>query len=365
MKLKFWIGTIALSLMGLVHAQEQPTGAPTALEQGTFTRGMPRHVTPAAGPRVAHGANAFLTADFIWWKATQDGLRYALGNVLTSSTSTLSGRGKVKTPDFSWDPGFKVGLGVNLPYDGWDIYLQYTWLQSNGNKSRMRDAAGNIQQGILMGSLNGQGSGFAELTEAFSRWDFHLNVLDVELGRSYYLSRYVILRPFGGLKWTWQDQDWAVDYSANELTLQGSPSNPGFVHMRQDMDLWGVGVRTGLNSQWNLAEHWSIFANGAVAAVWTDYDVDRIDTARLNTQTTATTILKNGADDYYVRGVLEFQLGIRAEWWFSDEDYHFSIAAAYEQQVWLSQGNYIYLIDYNGGGDLSLHGLTVKFRFDF
>jgi len=32
---------------------------------GSYTRGEPRQVTPEAGPRVAHGADAFITADFM------------------------------------------------------------------------------------------------------------------------------------------------------------------------------------------------------------------------------------------------------------------------------------------------------------
>ena len=67
---------------------------------------------------------------------------------------------------------------------------------------------------------------------------------------------------------------------------------------------------------------------------------------------------------YEVRFVGEFQIGLRWEMWFYDDNYHFLIQAGWEEQVWLSNGNFIRL--YNDvDGDLNLQGLDIKFRFDF
>lgn len=364
MKIRHWIGALTVSICTVAYADHQPKTTPPNTEQGAFTRGMPREVTPAAGPRIAHGANIFITADFIFWKAAQDGLNYATSGIVNNVGTLLTKRGDVHSPDFGFDPGFKVGLGVNLPYDGWDVYAQYTWLHSNSNGDRVQNSDGNIQQNVLLGSLDDQISSLGTITSARSSWDLHFNVIDIELGRSYYLSRNLVLRPFAGLKWTWQDQDWRARYAANSVTANGSsPANSGEVKMNQDQDLWGVGVRTGLNTSWYFSESWSLFVNGAFSAVWTDYDVDRSDTFQPVNQT-ATSIVRTHESAYYVRSVAEFQLGITGEWWFSDNNYHFAVSAAYEQQVWLNYGNFIYLID-KSGGDLSLHGLTVNFRFDF
>ena len=351
---------LCLGSFSLLSANAQPTGAPTPLEQGTYTRGMPRHVTPKAGPGVAHGVNAYLTADFIWWKAAQNGLRYASSGVLSTNSTSLSGRGTQHSPDFSWDPGFKVGLGVNLPYDGWDLYLQYTWLHSSDNKDRVRSASGDIQTSIFLGSF--ASSQVRDITEASSRWDLHFNVLDLELGRSYYISRYLTLRPFMGMKWTWQDQDWKADYTAETVTYP-NVLGQGTVKMRQDHDEWGMGIRGGLQTSWYVGEHFCLFANGALSGLWTDYDVKRTDTFQV-TGENPLDIVRNKEDASYVHAVLELQLGIRSDWWFSDEDYHMAISAAYEQQVWINNGNYLYTVE-GQTQDLSLHGLTVKFRFDF
>jgi len=67
---------------------------------------------------------------------------------------------------------------------------------------------------------------------------------------------------------------------------------------------------------------------------------------------------------YPIHAVAEFQFGMMGQWWFSNDDYHLAVSLGYDQQVWINYGNFIYLID-NGQADLSLHGLTLKFRFDF
>ena len=51
-------------------------------------------ITPNAGPRVAAGADIFITASFLWWTAHEDGLGYVgsgarNGSVVSASRSRL------------------------------------------------------------------------------------------------------------------------------------------------------------------------------------------------------------------------------------------------------------------------------------
>lgn len=139
---------------------------------------------------------------------------------------------------------------------------------------------------------------------------------------------------------------------------------PGTVRSSQDHDLWGVGIRTGLDGSWYLYKGWSIFANTALSAIWTDYDVKRTDRFQLDTDPLPTITYLAKQKESSVKGTIEFQLGLKGEWWFSDQDYYLSISAAYEQQVWLNYGNYMFIID-KETGDLSLHGGTFKVKLGF
>jgi hypothetical protein len=366
-KIRNWIGALAVSLVTVAYADYQQPNAPSSgtAAHGSYTRGEPRQVTPEAGPRVAHGADAFITADFIWWKPTQQGLEYASSGVINNLGESLTTRGNVHSPNFSFTPGFKVGLGVNLPYDGWDLTAEYTWIRDNHNKDTVSKSNGNISPSVFIGSnlITPQNiASIGDITRAVCHWDFRFNVIDAELGRSHYISQHLILRPFIGLKGTWQTHIWKANYTANSVTANGSTSS-GTARMYQNHQLWGIGARSGLDTTWNLTDAFSIFGNFALSAVWTDYSVDRDDTFQ-PANTDGAEIVRTHDGSYYVKNIVEFQLGMMGQWWFSNDDYHLAVSLGYDQQVWINYGNFIYLID-NGQADLSLHGLTLKFRFDF
>lgn len=329
----------------------------------TYQRGQNVSEAPPSGPRVADGVNINLSLDFLWWKASQQGLAYATSGVLSNVGNAVVKRGTQETPDFEWGPGFKVAFGVALPWDHWDLNLEYTWLYTFDATNHIKDSNGNIAEAVAVGSLTSSTSELSGITKAHSKWDLQFNVIDIDIGKNYYLSNHVTLRPFAGLKWTWQDQDWTAHYTADNLSVNGSLSGPGKARMKQDHFFWGVGVRTGLKSQWYVTTDWSIFANTALSALWNDYTVDRRDKFQPN-GTDAATVLSTSKDCYDLHSVAEFQLGMMGEWWFYNNNLHFAISAAYEQQVWINYGEFIYLTDHSAG-DLSLHGLTLKARFDF
>ncbi|WP_420421463.1 Lpg1974 family pore-forming outer membrane protein [Simkania sp.] len=383
---KLWpaLGLVCMSFFSLASAQPYGNSQTNSTSshsssqdtsgQGTYQRGTYREITPNAGPRVAHGADVFITANFIWWKATQDGTNYAISGVLGNNSGQLvpipggiSSQGSVKDPDFGWKPGFKVGLGLNLSHDGWDLYAQYTWFQSSDSSST---SSPGITNGIPAAtpSLIAVGE-----TRRSGDWDLHFNVIDLELGRNFYVSQFLTLRPHAGFKGTWQYQDFDIRIRPEGGFALLDPQNPGVPFLfpvgstykaSQDHDLWGLGVRFGLDTGWYLAKNWSIYARAAWTAMWTHYDVDRKDTLSTDDPNLHTTFVNTELDNYRVRYVAELELGLRWEIWFYDDNYHFAIQAGWEEQVWLNYGSFIRI--YNDvQNDLSLHGLNLKFRFDF
>jgi len=318
MKLKkLWplVGAICVGLFSSANAAYQTNGSSgstynsnmdSSMQSGqsTYQRGTFRDITPAAGPRVAHGADVFLTADFIYWKATQDGL----------SVTDLIGS-SIITPNFKWEPGFKVGLGLNLSHDGWDVYAQYTWLHSSSHKN----------------ATSGD-------------WHLHFNVIDLELGRNFYVSQFLTIRPHFGLKGTWQEQG-----------ITGASTAYTTFLATQKQDTWGLGISSGLNTAWHFTTSWSIFGDIAWSAMWTHYNAATTDFSPS---------LKLKGDNYRIRNVAEFELGLRWETWFYDDNYHLAIEAGWEEQIWSNYGSFIRLSN-DGQSDLSLHGLNLKFRFDF
>ena len=66
----------------------------------------------------SRGARLYAVGDFLYWHADQEGLDYAVtsSNPIVVNGSSLNG-GHLKKPDFNWEPGFRLGMGYNIPYD--------------------------------------------------------------------------------------------------------------------------------------------------------------------------------------------------------------------------------------------------------
>lgn len=356
-----------------------PPAAPESCEpkcsnvpMGTYKRGTFREITPNAGPRVCHGADVFITANFIWWKAVQDGLRYASsgvgGNTTAAAPFASVGSGTNKSVGEDWAPGFKVGLGLALSHDGWDLYAQYTWLHAYDSSSINTTLSGGLAANYAGNSGQTNNSPFINADSAKAKWNLRFNVIDFEIGRNFYLSQYLTMRPFAGLKGTWQDQDIRFRYNSGSFTIPGVPTNAtGPYRVHNHVDTWGIGIRGGFNLGWYLAKEWSIQTNFAWTTMWANYDdLKRNDT--LDDRATGNSSRRaniNNNSWYTVKYIGEMEIALRWETWFYDDNYHFAIQAGWENQVWINWGQVPVVYQQQTEHDLTLHGLNLKFRFDF
>ena len=255
-------------------------------------------------------------------------------------------KGDVHDVDFGVEPGFKILLGWDLPHDGWDLLGQFTWLHADADDSTTRSNTTAL--------FNPQND---PLIEAKADWKLKFNVIDLELGRNFFVSKYLKMRPFAGFKGTWQSEDYTVNYITNNIIRNDAKTEI-------DQDYWGFGLRGGCNTAWHFTNSWSIFGNFAISALWSGFDVDRkdadnflgIESVDVDTENNFHTILP----------VLELILGLRYETWFYYEEYHIAIDAGWEQQVWWGHNRYVVINQpQQNGGDLTFSGLTFAVRFDF
>lgn len=337
---------------------------------------MPKMITPAAGPRVCCGCDVFVTADFIYWTSRMDGLGYAVNNWRSANLTDTQNpsKGSVYHPDFSGDPGFKVGLGLGLCHDGWDIFAQYTWLYTDTKTDSVRQNIDDINDSTLgpmwfddasnIPAGNAPSSPFVSIINASSSWKLHFNVIDLELGRNMFVSRYLKIRPHFGLKGAWYDADYSVRY-LNTLTPPTSAADS--MYMSQDQDYWGVGIRTGFNTAWHFSRCFSIVGNVALSALWSQFETTRKDQFYSSVDTTVPSLISFWTENSFhtVKPVLELFLGLRWDTWFCDEDFHFSADIGWEEQMWWNQNQFYRVYEEGAHGDLGFQGLTIHFRFDF
>lgn len=325
-------------------------------------------ITPSANPDVHRWADPYLTADFIWWKAVEQGLDYGFNGTTTFAHD--ADKGKLKHPKFSYEPGFKVGFGLKGRHDGWDFFAQYTRLvtDSDDTKSHINsdsDGDSQVQSNIVVPEFNNFNSFWAE--EAEAKWNLNFNVIDLELGRNFWISKRLTLRPFVGLKFDWTTQKFHVEYedlvdTSNDFSTNLSDGDDINIKMHQDQ--WAAGLRTGLNTSWYMWNHWTIFGDFALSGMVNDFNVKRTDT--FDTAVFGEYIqnhVKRKAQP--VTAVLEFALGLRFETTWHHDDYMFQLQAGWEEQIWFGQNQFIFFPNGSGGADLSFQGLTVKAAFWF
>ena len=298
----------------------------------------------------------WLDGEVLFWKANVGSLDYGI----QSESSTTIKDGHVKHPHFNWDWGFRLGLGYKLPYDKWDLFVNYTYVlgRANGNEEHSGDVIFPTWASGF--NLNGQGTFFAE--QAHARWHMVLNMGDLELGRNCFAGKWLTIRPFVGVRGLVIDQDYHVRYEGGIV----APSDKDKIHL--DTDFWGVGIRMGFNSLWGFGKGLGLYGNGSASLLSGHFDVhehEKLSKADL-------TLVNVKRDVNNVVATADLALGLQWDYMFSQDRYHFGVKLGWEFNMFFDQNQlFNFLSSSNLGAinfqndDLTFQGLTLGLRFDF
>ncbi len=296
---------------------------------------------------------------------TQDGTFRVFGDALYYHTSeifdwayTRSGNSTTfetdyKILDFNWAPGFSVGLGYNMVHDNWDTQLQYTWFQSNATGA----ASGVVIAGFLAARLS--------LLEPFTTGNaaLHLdyNMFDWDLGRSFFVSEFLSLRPTIGLKGGWINQNlnttWTIpDFFFTTFLLSATEN------LKQRFQCGGP--KGGFTANWILAnfqQHFfSIVSHAEAGFLWGHWSIQDQYTDNLSTDIAVITTDRN-----FGAFVLQGFLGLGWDCNFNDNRFHVQAKIGYQIEDWLNQLQIYTNISGSQNNDLILQGLNFSLGFDF
>ena len=139
-------------------------------------------------------------------------------------------------PERKWDYGFRFGLGYVLNHDGWDIDAMWTHFRRNASDDVVADANTTTSRIYTLWSAVVPGAGDFMQTapavptlpiaaEVQTSWRLHLDLIDLELGRSFYTSKYLTLRPHIGLRGASIRQNYDITYLGGSFR-EGTASSP-------------------------------------------------------------------------------------------------------------------------------------------
>jgi hypothetical protein len=311
----------------------------------------------SAVPNSSNGWYVF--ADALYWHADVGSADWAFKN-----NNTAADPEKIKGPNhalnFKWAWGFRAGIGANMDYDQWDTNVYYTWFQTN-NSNAVGTKGSQIAHDLV---------GLATVfTQGKIHWRIHYSMLDWELGRWFYVSKHLSLRPHIGVKGGWISQKVQRSFTKPQLFYKSKVEN----------EFWGVGPCGGVNTTWVLGSinthHFSLFGDFAGALMYGHFDVENeeeftsIATGEETSEFEPSKLNRNLAVP-----MLQAILGFSWDTGYNRDRCHFGLRVGYEFQYWFRQNQMlaneffgaVHSASYNRAhDDLAFQGLTIDFKFDF
>jgi hypothetical protein len=387
---KYGLAATAAGILTSSLLAAAPTDALAANTTNTNANAKPAMIAPSAQPIVTNWADFFFTVDYIYWKAVQEGTDFAIKGYTPKRGKSVDSGGHVHYPDFDYKPGFKVGAGMVFSHDNWDLYANYTWYRvydQHGSANATEGTAmlstysyataitsNGPSTGLRFNNTNVNTPGVQYVTHVGTNWRLNFNSLDLELGRNFWNSRYLTMRPFIGLKFGWIRQSEHMEYKA----LSFDETWKEVEHVRQTQDFFGVGIRTGLDTAWHINQNWSIYGDFAIAALWSNFENNRRDhnavrgSEDFNPNVATSPLLFGKSGSQKIKGtidtltpVLELGLGFMYQYPFHNDRYELRLKAGWEEQVWFNHDHYIDPIARRDGNNLVLQGFTGELGLAF
>lgn len=293
-----------------------------------------------------------MSANFLFMRSRNESLIYAYESKTIQTPGSLDNfvkQGQMIRPNYIWKPGFKVGLGLSSSHRAWDTEAHWMYYYNQTNDSYVMDP-------ILLGSTNNNNaegfwpywvvvndtaSGANALERAYyqgiaSSWKLVYNMLDWTIGRVFKPVSRLKVRPNIGVKNGWIHQRVSIEYSTSFLTSSNQNDKPLDTQVIQNNNYWGIGLTTGLESDWNLGAGFSIKSSVSSSILSGRTDVRRIvngllpglDYNRLDNQSDRVQQFAPG---------MEMLLGIGWEVCSKDQMQTFGIDIAWQSIYWWNQ----------------------------
>ncbi len=307
---------------------------------------------PNAQPQVKNAIGLFVTADLLYWWTDIAGIPYAI-----QRNSGFS-KGKIKNPKVDPDLGFKIGIGWRIPHDGWDCYLNLTHLHSRAHIHKQSHDGKLLTPTWTLPQPN-IANPFVDSVDG--HWRLHFAFIDLELGRSFFVSRYLTLRPHIGLRYGIIRQKYLLNYFGGDLF----PGGKSYISMKNKFI--APGLRAGLDLDWKIKGGWSLYSALAFSLLYGEHYVHESEEVSFEEEKRFNIWNKFPSE----KPIIDLALGIGWDRMLSKSRYHLGFHLGFEQHYLFAQNQFFHftstapLTPIEANEALSLQGITFGGRFDF
>jgi len=290
-----------------------------------------------------------VTASASYWNVHQDGMEFAIRNmvrvpVINPDPPEIEELNNLidddlETPNSKWEFGFKLGLGYNTTCDGWDLGLVWTHFSPRSH-THVEAGVSDNQSLVTLWSAFAPAQGevsFARDIEA--DWKVDLNFVDLELGRAYWTSKRLSLRPFIGLRFLNLKQDYDLEHKGGSWSPRMAPTQDPFTgEVSLSNDYQGIGLHSGIDSSWNFDCGWALYGNIAANVVYGSFNVTHKESNRLAISPySKIEILDAKAHFRASRAIVDLALGIQWSALFCECQYGVIARLGWENHLFLHQ----------------------------
>ncbi|HEV8052618.1 MAG TPA: Lpg1974 family pore-forming outer membrane protein [Parachlamydiaceae bacterium] len=211
-------------------------------------------------------------ADFLWWRACEEGLELGREEFVDSFTSggpqndSVINRSHSKKPNFKYDPGFRIGFANYCACDCWDFAVNWTHYHTKAKVNGASDEANDIFFVSDWERVSG-----ANPTRSQGRYSLKLDLVDIEFGRKFYVSSCFVLRPQFGLRIARIHQNYSVA-SASNLDRESDPLSDFVSDVRARSNFSSVGPRVGVDIELHLGCGVTLFGCAAGSVMFGKID---------------------------------------------------------------------------------------------
>lgn len=336
-------------------------------------------------------------ASFILWQPLEDNLEFAMVNNIPANPNTANVpagviNANVVDMDFNYKPGFKVGFTGYFEYDNWDTHIEYTWFHTKNSNSTSVPAIAASAQVIypmmghpasLFAAGAGTNNGAFVFNSASEHWKMHMDIIDWDLGRWYYVGTKLTFRPNFGARAAFIRQRLDVDYSSDTpFSSLDNTANAQTVPAFRAVDIaaksgsWGVGLKTGLDANWMIGQGFRVFGCGEADILFTRYTSlgfsQRVTPLLPSNLAPVSSIVVNQGKHNTVRTHLDLQMGFGWGTYWDCNNWYTDFMLGYEFQVFFDQNMFRHFessvmqgLSRDTNGNLYAQGLTAEFSLTF
>ncbi len=306
--------------------------------------------------------NFEIFGDLLYFKAYEDGLRYA--EQFVDPSQNYSYYKEIEQP-FSYELAFRLGFTFPIQCDDWSISAN--WMYYNPTMSSVNKGNANsfdMLAGLVIPSAFTDE--FNQATESVKgKWALSINSVDVTVNKIFHPVRHWSLTPYAGIKWGLIDQHINVRYGVFATSPNIYDAPPRTVKCLNKMN--GIGPLLGFRVLYEFVNHWGIDINGAFSFLYDRFKMrTRYDNFTFSDGSVANFVQDLKRTIHRISFFDQLQISLNKKWVCDSVDVHMMLG--WEIQVWTQQLHLDWLSTLPNqlvGDDLTLSGPFFRFGICF